>query len=51
MRGERCILVTYSLQPWLLHLGVLGVGGRVPDDFLEEDLEHSAGLFVELAVF
>ena len=42
--GESFILVTYSLQPRLLHggdglaLGVLGVCDRVSNDVLEEDL-------------
>jgi hypothetical protein len=30
-------------------LGVFGVGDRVADDVLEEDLEHAAGLFVDEA--
>lgn len=32
-----------------LALGVLGVGDRVTDDRLKEDLEHSAGLLVDEA--
>ena len=30
-----------------LPLCVLSVGDRVPDDILEEDLEHTAGLFID----
>jgi hypothetical protein len=30
-----------------LTAGVLGVGDRVTDDVLKEDLEHTAGLFVD----
>ena len=32
-----------------LALGVLGVGDGIPDDVLEENLEHASGLLVDEA--
>ena len=32
-----------------LALGVLGVGDGIPDDVLQENLEHTTGLFVDEA--
>ena len=36
------IVCSYSLR-----LGVLGVGDNIPDDVLQEHLEHSTGLLVD----